>query len=1547
VFAVALGIPDPRERAAYLDRVCAASPELRKHVESLLAAYEAGQFLEAPAHVTIATVAESASACPGIVIGNYTLLEQIGEGGFGVVFMAEQQQPIRRKVALKVLKPGMDSKQVIARFEAERQALALMDHPHIAKVLDAGQTTSGRPFFVMDLVKGLPITEFCDQSRLTLQERLELFVHICQAVQHAHQKGIIHRDIKPSNVLVTLHDGTPLVKVIDFGVAKAIGQQLTDKTLFTGFAQMIGTPLYMSPEQAALSAVDVDTRSDIYSLGVLLYELLTGTTPFTRERFEGKSYDEMRRIIREEDPPRPSARIATLGQAATTVSAQRKSDPKQLKQLFRGELDWVVMKCLEKDRNRRYETANGLAQDIERYLRDEAVLACPPSTLYRLRKFARRNKAGLVTAGLLLTALVTTVAVLAASASWSWEQYERATAAQQQAQTERDLSDDNLRLADQVLENIYLHLAEKELPRDPQREEEHLALLRETLGFYTQFAARNAANPRVRYRAGKAYLRAGVILGLLSRPTEADQALTRGIDLLQQVPADSPQWLEARQLLGNAHNERGKLFLEEFRFAEAEQACRQARAIHEELLAQSGRGAVARADLAADCGNLAGVLREVGKLEESDKLLEKSQELAGQLVQESPKSASFRSNLAAVLAERAVRQREQGSLEGALKLHNQAIDHQQVAIELEPKNPVYRAKLCGHYSDLAATLTAMRRHDAALRACEQEHSLIGPLVREYPRVPVYLYQQIMGHCRKAEALRDMYRDGEERAVYEEMLPLLDKLSKEYGDRPRYRQDVAILHRERAHALETTGRTRDAKAAYRQALDLRQQLPQARLNTAGYRQETAALYLDLGNLLMQTDQFGESEKALGKAATLHEELHQEFPTEPSYRFRRARSHSWLGIMFMLSSQLEKAEEPLRVALVLQRQLVKDQANVALYRYDLANTLNAWGTFLRKNRRFDEAERAMKEALDLREQLAEESPNSHRALRDLAVCHHNLGLHYADTKEPDQADQAYKKARALYEKLVVQSPVTPEYHNELAGTANNQGMLRLEGGDLAGARALFEEAIRHVRVAVKLDPNVPRYRNHLVKSSNNLADVQIKQGDHAALAKTATAFADIDWSASAQGADYAITAAGLASRDAKLPQAERAVLARTYADQARRLVRKAVEQCPDRFDDRIVLGQKLYSAAHRLDEGGWKPHALEALQPSIAIAENNVEKLDATVGRQWLAGAYLLLGWLLREAGQTQEAEEAYRKALPLWEKLVQDFPKNAAHKSSLASTLNNLALRLHDRGAAAEARQLLEQAIKHRKAALDLDPDNATYHRDLAVSYGNLAETLLKLGDHMAAAKAAQEQPRAYPDWRTYRSAAFLLGRCLRLVDKDAQLSEAERRAQALSYAAQARDLLREAGERSAKDPSALNALAGFLVSFEEARLHDYALAIKLAKQATQLAPTKAPYWNTLGVAHYRAGEWQAAVTALEESVKLGKGGVAIDHFFLALACSQLAAKEPAQKEKALDWYRRGVQWMTRNEKNLNQKDKESLQHLRDEAAALLHLKEESLEQKPQ
>jgi WD40 repeat protein/serine/threonine protein kinase len=412
IFNAARRIENADARSTFIMQACGDDPAVIERVMALLEAYERDpEFMQNPNPSPVTADYAPISERPGARVGPYRLMEQIGEGGFGLVFVAEQQEPMRRKVALKVIKPGMDSKQVIARFEAERQALAMMDHPNIARVLDAGATESGRPYFVMELVRGIPITDYCDQNHLTPRERLELFVSVCNAIQHAHQKGIIHRDVKPSNVLVTLHDGKPVPKVIDFGVAKAIHQPLTERTIYTNFAQMIGTPLYMSPEQAEMSGLDIDTRSDIYSLGVLLYELLTGSTPLGKKQIATAAYDEIRRMIRSEDLPRPSQRLST-SETLASIAALRKTEPARLSKMLRGEVDWIVMKALEKDRTRRYDTASALARDVERYLADEPVEACPPSAMYALKKFARNHRKALTTAAvlaalLLLGALVT------------------------------------------------------------------------------------------------------------------------------------------------------------------------------------------------------------------------------------------------------------------------------------------------------------------------------------------------------------------------------------------------------------------------------------------------------------------------------------------------------------------------------------------------------------------------------------------------------------------------------------------------------------------------------------------------------------------------------------------------------------------------------------------------------------------------------------------------------------------------------------------------------------------------------------------------------------------------------------------------------------------------------------------------------------------------------------------------------------------------------------------------------------------------------------
>ena len=604
VFNAARRLP-ARERPAYLDEACAGDAALRKRIEELLkASEEAGDFLERPAAnppgpAETISLNLALSEKPGDRIGRYKLLQQIGEGGCGVVYMAEQEEPVRRRVALKVIKLGMDTKNVIARFEAERQALAMMDHPNIAKVFDAGATETGRPYFVMELVRGIKITDFCDRQNLRARERLDLFIQVCQAVQHAHQKGIIHRDIKPSNILVTVGDVAPVPKVIDFGIAKATtDQRLTDKTVFTAFEQFIGTPAYMSPEQAEMNELGVDTRSDIYSLGILLYELLTGTTPFSAKELMRVGLDEIRRIIREQEPARPSTRLSTMAAPdLTEVAKHRQTEPAKLTGLVRGELDWIVMKSLEKDRSRRYETANGLAMDVQRYLADEPVLARPTSKLYRFQKMVRRHKMAFVAVGAVLAALLIGLGISTYLFFCEKREKERVTAAQMATEVEAEKSKQVAQFLEEMLEGVGPEVAQG---RDT-------ALMRAILNkTEARIAQELKAQPEVEARL---YSTLGGVYDQLDDYAKAE-AMCRAAILLQQSVAgkDDESVVQLIHHLGLVQGQQGNL-------VGAEKSLRQVLAAEEKLTGKENP------EVIETMANLAEILQQRGDLPGAENLL--------------------------------------------------------------------------------------------------------------------------------------------------------------------------------------------------------------------------------------------------------------------------------------------------------------------------------------------------------------------------------------------------------------------------------------------------------------------------------------------------------------------------------------------------------------------------------------------------------------------------------------------------------------------------------------------------------------------------------------------------------------------------------------------------------------------------------------------------------------------------------------------------------------------------------------------------------------
>jgi len=953
LFLKALELRSPGELQEYLDGACAGDTALRAEVESLLkASAQAGSFLASPAHALGGTVdLVPITEQPVTVIGPYKLLQQIGEGGMGTVYMAEQEQPVRRRVALKVIKPGMDSRQVIARFEAERQALAIMDHVNIARVLDAGTTEQGRPYFVMELVHGVPITKYCDDNHLTPRQRLELFVPVCQAIQHAHQKGVIHRDIKPSNVMVTLYDGVAVPKVIDFGVAKATEQKLTERTLFTQYGTMVGTPQYMSPEQAEMSALGIDTRSDIYSLGVLLYELLTGSTPLTGKRLKEAAHAEILRMIKEEEPPKPSTRLSDSGDSLPSISASRGTEPAKLGKMIRGELDWIVMKCLEKDRNRRYETASGFAADVRRYLDDQPVEACPPSASYRLRKFTRRNKGPVVAASVILLCLV--AGTIGTSAGMVWAVRERddkanallAETKEREAKDKALAAETKARHAEKHAHDTALaalramtdEIVENQMARGAQLTDENKEFLRKIITHFEGFAALTADDAESRTIRAEGYGGVALMRYHLGEFREAETGYATELALYKQLAADFPNQVEFHENLARSHIRLGVLLYTTGRLQQAETSYGDGIAIQKRLAADFPAHPEFRQGLAISLYNLALLLSDTGRSKEAQSVLDDALAILKQLVADYPKRSDFSESLARCYHRLGSELSNNGRLEEAMTVRTAALGLWKQLTADFPARAEFRQNLAGSHQNLGAQLRDMGRLKEAEEAFADALAVLKQLAADFPTRPEFRDSLAGVHRAFGELFRDTSRLTEAEKAYTDALVLQQQLAADFPTVPEHRRNLANTYNHLGLLLRFAGRPIEAQEAYAAALALQQQLAADFPMRPEFRQDLARSHNDLGFLLFTTDRPREAEEAFAAALSLRKQTAAELPNQPEVHNDLAGTCVNLAILHLKQRDFQAARAYLDEAVPHHQSALKAKPRQPVYRQFYRNNL----------------------------------------------------------------------------------------------------------------------------------------------------------------------------------------------------------------------------------------------------------------------------------------------------------------------------------------------------------------------------------------------------------------------------------------------------------------------------------------------------------------------------------------------------------------------------------------------------------------------------------
>jgi serine/threonine protein kinase len=1114
IFARAIELPSADRRLAYLQEACGEDALVRMQVDALLRAHDAaGGFLLVPepgdTEATVEHLAQQAERHapgeaarlleeqPGTRIGFYKLLEKIGEGGMGTVFMAEQEHPVRRTVALKVIKAGMDTGQVVARFEAERQALAIMDHQNIARVFDAGATQTGRPFFVMELVKGVPITEYCDRNNLSPKERLALFIPVCEAIQHAHQKGIIHRDIKPSNVLVTLYDGKPVPKIIDFGVAKAIAQRLTEKTMFTQHGAIVGTLEYMSPEQAEISAVDIDTRSDIYSLGVLLYELLTGSTPLQKARLRQAAYSEILRRIREEDPPKPSTRLSTT-EELPSIAAHRSTEPARLSKLMRGELDWIVMRALEKDRTRRYDTAIGFARDIQRYLDGDPVEAGPPSASYKLKKFARKHRAAFATVGAFAIVLVAATAISVASAL-------RANRERKRAENREQIAIDAVKRFHEAIAN------ESELKKTPALGGLRTRLLKEPLPFFRDLRDRLQADrdtrPESLARLAQASFDLGNLTDDIGDRQDALIALREALAIFQKLAEANPRTAAYASGVAKCQNNIGAILGTTNETAAAMKAHESARAIRQRLADANPTVNDFQRDLALSYSNIGSLLGQSGKRADARKAHEAALAIHQKLAAANPKVADFLEDLAGSHNSIGILRREAGEPVKALESYEAASAIRKKLADANRSAPDYQRALAHSQGNLGSLLRELGKPAEALRVYAPALTILQKLADDNPTVTDYQRDLASINTNIAVLLKDKGEMTAAVKAWESALAITEKLTAANPTVTDFQRSLAVCYNNLAGALTDAGKPTDALPLLFSALSVRQKLADANPTITQFQTDLALSHYNIGLALSASGKPAEAMKAYRSGLAIHQKLADANPTVPELQSHVSTSLDQIGVQLRADGKPSEALRSHESALAIREKIAAANPTVAKFQRMVAISQNNIAILLRNSGKPTEALKAYESALAIQQKLADTNPNVIGYQHELAASKSNIGVLLNAIGKPAAAMKEYESALAISEPLARAHPELPECASVVGATLHNIAEIELSAKRFEEARDRLRQAIAWDRKALASNPRNRIYRQNVVSDHLDMIKAARGLGDSKGIADAESAIQEL--------------------------------------------------------------------------------------------------------------------------------------------------------------------------------------------------------------------------------------------------------------------------------------------------------------------------------------------------------------------------------------------------------------------------------------------------------